>query len=87
VRRVLNRSRQAFGWISKLWLTEGLMYVRRELDDQHGAITINHLLHEVEATLLNFRLCSSISLRQERRLSLVVFRRRIGAPASIPEAG
>ena len=48
-RRIVNRSLQAFGWITKLWFTEGMMYVRRELDDQHGVINLNHLLHEIEA--------------------------------------
>jgi len=47
-RRWTNRHLQAYGWISKLWSTEGLMSVRRELDTQHGAISLTHLLHEIE---------------------------------------
>jgi hypothetical protein len=44
-----NRHLQAYGWISKLWLTEGLMSVRRQLDDQHGSISLKHLLYEIES--------------------------------------
>ena len=47
-RRWVNRHLQAYGWISQLWLTEGLMSVRRQLDDQHGSISLKHLLHEIE---------------------------------------
>ena len=47
-RRWANRHLQAYGWISKLWLTEGLMSVRRQLDDQHGSISLKHLMHEIE---------------------------------------
>jgi len=44
-----NRHMQAYGWISKLWLTEGLMSVRRQLDDQHRSISLKNLLHEIES--------------------------------------
>jgi hypothetical protein len=44
-----NRHLQAFGWISKLWLTEGLMSVRRQLDEQHGSVSLKHLLYEIES--------------------------------------
>jgi hypothetical protein len=47
--RIANRSIQAYGWISHLWITEALMYMRRELDDQHGTINLTQLLHEIEA--------------------------------------
>ncbi len=45
----LNRHLQAFGWISRLWVTETLMSVRRQLDDQHQTISLKQLLHEIEA--------------------------------------
>ena len=47
-RRWVNRHLQAFGWISGLWFTEGLMSVRRQLDGQYGSISLKHLLHEIE---------------------------------------
>ena len=48
-RRWSNRHLQAYGWISRLWLTEGLMSVRRQLDDQHGSVSLTQLLHEIES--------------------------------------
>ena len=48
-RRIANRSLQAYCWISRLWLVEGLVYVRRELDDQHGTINLNQLFREIAA--------------------------------------
>lgn len=45
----VNRHLQAYGWISKLWLTEGLMSIRRQMDDQHGSISLKQLLHEIES--------------------------------------
>lgn len=43
-----HRNSLALGWIAKLWMTEGLMYVRRELDEQYGVVNLKRLLHEIE---------------------------------------
>jgi len=45
----VNRHLQAYGWIGILWLTAGLMSVRRQLDDQYGSISLSPLLHEIES--------------------------------------
>jgi hypothetical protein len=40
--------RHAFAWLARLWSSDALMAVRRELDDQHGVINLKQTMHEME---------------------------------------
>jgi hypothetical protein len=48
-RRWANRHSQAFGWITMLWLEFAMMYIRRELDDQSGVVSLGQLFREMES--------------------------------------
>jgi hypothetical protein len=48
-RRWVNRHLLAFGWISMLWVEFAMMYVRRELDDQSGVVSLGQLFREMES--------------------------------------
>jgi len=39
----------AWNWLATMWITQAVMGIRRELDDQAGVINIRHLLFELEA--------------------------------------
>lgn len=38
-----------FQWIWRLWGTEAVMFIRREMDDQAGVINLKHTLYEMES--------------------------------------
>ena len=38
----------AYQWLLGIWGRDAIMAVRRELDDQHGAVNLVHMLHEIE---------------------------------------